>query len=453
MSGPPPRSPQDLKRHLGLLDAVSIYVGIILGSGIFVAPAAVAAAAPEPLPAAALWVLGGAVAVCGALCYAECGARLPRTGGFYAFYREAFGEPVAFVGGWAALLVTYPASIAAIASVFARYSIAAVGLTSSRGREATLAASAVLVAGVLVVVGMRTGALAQRFLTVAKVLALGVLGAAALLGGRAVSAAPVPVAQDRDTGAAALLTALVVLLWTFDGWSDLSLVSGEVREPRRDLRRAAVVGTVVLVVLYATVQAAVSITLGPAASASSSVVADAVSSSLGRGAGTLVALLVATCTFGSALGTVLTSSRLGYAMSRDRVLPSFFGGLHPRWGTPARSATGLTVATLVYVGVAEFRTLLEFFSFAVWIFYGATAVALLVLRRRGVGEPLERRGGGGVIAPAVVLAAATVMTVGLAVRDPRRSAVGLGLLLLGFPVWLAWKWLALRGARKRRPGP
>ncbi len=157
MTGPPERT-GELKRQLDVLDAAAIFVGIILGSGIFVAPAAVAAAAPGPA-GPLLWLLGGCIAACGAFCYAECGARLPRTGGFYVFYREAFGAPVAFVGGWAAVLVTYPASIAAIALVFARYLGEVVPL---RGMEVVAAVGALVATGTLNVVGVRVGAGAQR---------------------------------------------------------------------------------------------------------------------------------------------------------------------------------------------------------------------------------------------------------------------------------------------------
>jgi amino acid transporter len=112
---------RDLRRELRLPDVVAIHVGNVLGSGIFVAPALVAAAAPGVPGGAGLWLLGGLIAAAGAACYAECGTRLPRCGGFYVYYREVYGLPLAFVGGWAALLVTYPASIAAIALIFGRY--------------------------------------------------------------------------------------------------------------------------------------------------------------------------------------------------------------------------------------------------------------------------------------------------------------------------------------------
>ncbi|MBZ5637666.1 MAG: amino acid permease [Acidobacteriia bacterium] len=434
MIGPEAPS-EDLRRQLGLVDAAAIYVGIVLGSGIFVAPAAIAGIAPGAAAAAAFWLVGGGIAACGAFCYAECGARLPRTGGFYVFYREAFGAPLAFVGGWAAVLVTYPASIAAIALVLARYFGEVIPL---RGMEVPVAASALVAAGALNALGVRVGAGAQRALTGVKLAALALLCAAALLAGTPAPPSPSPIGLG--VRPAALLAALVVMLWTYDGWSDVTLVSGELKRPGRDLGRAVLLGTAVLAVLYVLVQLSVGALLDPAhASSSERVVAEAVEAGIGARAGRLVAVLVVVCTFGSINGTVLTASRLGFAMARDGRFPSWFGRVHPRFNTPARSVAGLVVAALLYVVSAGFGNLLAFFSFSVWIFYGLTAAALVVLRRRGVGEPVSWRAPLGPLPPAVVLVTSLGMTASLMYDDPTRSLAGLGLLLLGFPAYALWK--------------
>lgn len=435
---PSPAPVRELTRQLGLLDATAIFVGIVVGSGIFVAPAAVAAAAPSATGGALLWLAGAVVAACGGLCYAECGARVPRTGGFYAFYREAFGPAVAFVGGWAAILVTYPASIAAIALVLSRYLAEVVPIG---GAEAPVAAAAVVAVGVLNALGVRLGAGAQRVLTSVKVGALALLCLAAVLApGAGARAEAAPALPSAEPAWATLLGALVVLLWTYDGWSDASLVAGELRDPGRNLGGAVALGAATLALLYVLVQLSVGALLAPsAAAASDRVVADAVQVALGPATGRVVALLVVVCTLGSINGTVLASSRLGFAMAREGQLPSWFGEVHARWGTPARSVGGLVAATLVYVFAAGFRNLLAFFSFSVWIFYGLTAISLLVLRRRRVGEPLRWRAPGGPAAPAVIVLTAAAMTAGLTIQNPGRSLTGLALLLAGFPVHALWR--------------
>jgi APA family basic amino acid/polyamine antiporter len=411
-------------------------VGNILGPGSFGAPAAVAAAASGGA-GVGLWVLGALVALSGALCYAECAARLPRTGGFYVFYRVAFGEPVAFVGGWAALLVTYPASMAAIALVFAQYLGEAVPAVGARP---TLAAAAALLAvGALNVVGVRAGAWTQRVLTLVKVAALGLLClAAAFAAGR--GGPPVAPPVPAPTGAAAALAAMVVVLWTYDGWSDVTLISGEIRDPGRNLARAVALGVTVLVVLYALVQLAVTTVLPAAqASASERVVAEAVRASLGPRPGALVAWLVVLSTLGSLHGIALTGSRLGFAMARDQVFPAAFGAVHPTFGTPARAVGVLIGAAVFYVFAAGFRGLLGYFSFSVWLFYGLTAVALLRLRHRGVGEPVPWRTPGGLAAPALVIFTAAVMTSALFWQNPGRSGAGLGMFAAGLLVYFVWR--------------
>ena len=371
-------APDDLRRQLGLWDAVAIFVGIILGSGIFVAPAAVSGAAPGLLSSVGVWLVGGLVAACGAFCYAECGARLPRTGGFYVFYREAYGGLIAFVGGWAALLVTYPASIAAIAAIFAKYlRVVLPGILTEDWHLVAAAAGAVIAAGTLNALGVRTGAWTQRVLTLAKVLALGALCLAVLLAPRpseSIAVAPSAFELTGDLGVLSL--AMVLVLWTYDGWSDVTLVSGEIRRPGRNIGRAVVLGVGILIVLYAAVQLAV-LTVLPAerAAESDQVLSEAVEAGLGPAAGRLVALIVVVSTLGSINGIVLAVSRVGFAMARDGAFFRWFGAVHPRWGTPARSVGLLVGATLAYTTTASFDALIKMFSFSVWIFYGLTAVA------------------------------------------------------------------------------
>ncbi len=463
----------DLRRQLGFLDVAALQIGTVLGSGIFVAPAAVAAATASVPAAVALWLLGGLVAACGAACYAECAVRLPKAGGFYVYYRSVYGPAMAFVGGWAALLVTYPASTAAIALVFGRYLGEVV--PALEGRAAPCAAAALLVVAVVNILGVRLAARVQLLLSGAKLAALAAVCLAAIVaagGGLADRLAPAggamsgAVAGAAGGGAAigsetmsgggffasAILGALVVLLWTYDGWSDIGMIAGEVRDPASTLGRAVLAASAALVTIYATVQVAVMALLPPSrAAASERVLAEAVEAGLGRGAARLVALLIVLCTFGSVHSIILAASRLGYAMARDGAFLDWFGRVEPRLGTPARSVAALVATTIVYVFAAGFRDLLGLFSFSVWIFYALTAAALLVLRRRApggaevgaapgsAGAAAIWRAPGGVAAPLVVMATAACMTTGLMIDNPRRSLSGTGLLVVGFGVYFLWR--------------
>jgi APA family basic amino acid/polyamine antiporter len=433
------------RRHLGLADATAIYAGIILGSGIFVAPAAIAGAVPSIPLALGLWICGGAVAACGASCYAECAARVPSNGGFFVFNREAYGPAVAFVGGWAAIFITYPASIAAIALVFAEYLAKATGVS---GWERTCAAAALVLAAILNVAGLRTGPRAQMVLTSTKVLVLGALAAAALVShGRAAPSAAAQTVSTLPASADAWLFALMIMLFAYDGWSDVTLVAGEVKNPGRNIGRAVLLGTGILAVVYGLTQVAVMTALpGGAAAGSSQPVAAAVEATLGGPAGRGVSALVVVATFGSIAGTVFTVSRLGFAMAQAGAFLPSAATLHPRWGTPARATAALTLASVAYVFLASFRNIVALFTFSVWIFYGITAVALLILRRRGIGEPVAWRAPLGWVPPVVVLSVGAGMTIQLVTIDPLRALAGAALLAAAFP---AYALIARSGGRRR----
>lgn len=420
----------ELRRQLGLIDAVAIFVGIILGSGVFVAPAQVIGAAPTPLAAIGLWLAGAVVAACGAFTYAECGARLPSNGGFYVYYREIYGEALAFVGGWSATFVTYPASTAAIALLGAQYASAMVPALADKTQW--VATLALVTAGTLNWAGVRTGAMAQRVLTGFKVATVLGVCAAALVAKPTMSeglALPVP-------SLALVLTAMVSVLWSYDGWSDVTLITGELERPEKNLGRAVGIGIAALLVIYVLVQLSVMALLPAAvAAASPSVLADAVQASLGPGAAIVLAGIVVISTFGSVNGIVLTASRLGHAMSSDAVIPPWFARLHPTRHTPSRTIAVMVACTIIYVWASDFRGLLEFFGQTIWLFYGLTAVSALILRRRGPSPGFSASW----IAPWLVVATALAMSVGLAVANPKRFFIGVALVSASLPAYGVWR--------------
>jgi APA family basic amino acid/polyamine antiporter len=285
-------------------------------------------------------------------------------------------------------------------------------------------------------------------LTASKLVALGALAIAALTarGSPATAGAGVMMVAP-SASQASWLSAFLLLLWTYDGWSDVTLVAGEVEDPGKNIGRAVLLGTGLLAAIYALTQIAVMTVLpGGSAAASPRPVAAAVEAIWGAGAGRSVAALVVISTFGSILGTVLTVSRLGFAMARGGAFLRGMAALHPRWGTPARATTALTAAALGYVCFGKFRNILALFTFSVWIFYGITAVALIVLRRRRVGESAAWRAPFGWTAPVVVLTVGAGMTVQLVADDPLRALAGASLLAAGFPIYAV---IARSDARRR----
>jgi APA family basic amino acid/polyamine antiporter len=244
-----------------------------------------------------------------------------------------------------------------------------------------------------------------------------------------------------------VLAAMVSVLWAYDGWTDVTLVAGELRDPARSYARTILAGTVVLVALYGTVQLAV-MRLLPAdrAAASTRIVAEAVQAAFGARAGRIVALLVVVSALGSIHGTVLAASRLAFAMAREGAFVRWFGAVHPRWETPARATWALVGGSVVYALSTDFRGLVNYFTFAVWIFYALTGIALLRLRRRGVGDDIAWKAPWGALPPAVLLLTAGAMTSSLLVHDARGALAGSAMIAAGFVLWWAReRFLARRG--------
>jgi len=427
-----------LQRQLNWIDAAAIFVGIIIGSGIFVAPAQVIAATGSKWTAICFWAVGGFIAACGAFCYAECGARLPRNGGFFNAYRVALGGGAAFVGGWVVSLLIYPSAAAAIAYISASYLTELI--PAFKGYETWIAVLEVAIVAVLNIAGVRCGPYSQRVLTALKIICLALLCSAALLGEQAetsVTRQPVDFTMSLSTS----LAALIIVLWTYDGWSDINMTAGELKNPSRDLSRAVWVGCSILIIIYVLVQFSVSSLLSfDQAANSERVFADAVSAGFGGGAAKLVAGAVVLCTLGSVNGTVLVGSRLIQTMASDGFFFSALGKLDRR-GVPLRAVVMIAVATAVYSITASFDFLLGLFSFSVWIFYAVTAVALLILRYRRVGEPLRFQAPLGIVPPVIVIVTASVMTTGTIIDAPLRALAGTGMLVLVVIAYLLWRHL------------
>ena len=422
-------------RSLSALDAASTVIGIIVGSGIFFAPAAIAAVAPHPASAALLWFAGAIVAGFGALAYAECGARLPHNGGFVVFYERAWGRGCAYLTGWAAALLTYPASLAGMAMVGAFNLGEAV--PALRGQQAAVAAAMLIAAGLLNGLGIRLSTGTQRLLSGGKLLALATLGLAVLLAPRAADV-QVALAQPLFAPEAGLLTAFAVLMWSFDGWTDVTLIAGEVRDPGRSLARAVIWGLGAVASLYALIQVAVMVLLPGEAGQTAQVVAVATRRAFGPGVGRSIAWLVFLTTLGAVHSCVLVMSRLTAAMAQQGALPAWIAVRSRRTGTPLRALVAVVLLGSFYLVSQSFADLVRLFSFVVWLFYGFTAVTLLRLRRQGVGDPLPYRIPAGPVAPYVLMAAACLMT-GLQVRERPQVAVP-GLLLLALLAAMVVLW-------------
>lgn len=430
-------------------------VGSTIGSGIFRTPAVVASSVPDVPVFLLAWVLGAVVALCGALTYAELAAAFPRTGGLYVFLREGFGPLAAFLFGWGELVIIRPGAYGAISITSAAYAIRvlhSLGLTALDPSSPVLAvgpiviaAEQALAAGLIVVVasvnwfGIHRGAILQNLSTALKVAALLALVALGfLLGGS--HAVPGMLAQRAPVGLSPFLVAMVAILWAYDGWADLAFVSGEVRDPQRNLPRAIILGTAGVVVLYLGA-ITVYLHLIPMSRMGNAqlVAADAAQILLGPTGVVLVGAAVAVSTFGTLNGSMMTAPRIFFALAEDGLFPKAIARVSAGNGAPTGAIVLAALLGAVFVLVRTFAALADQFVIGIWPFYALGVAAVFILRRRR--PELERpyRTWGYPVVPALFLVGSVFLLGNYLVSQPLTFAIDVGLILVGIPVFFLWR--------------
>ncbi|HUL46105.1 MAG TPA: amino acid permease [Steroidobacteraceae bacterium] len=434
-----------MPRSVGLLNAVAVSIGITIGSGIFRVPATVAGLLHDPGSVILCWVLGGVMALCGALTFAELAASLPRSGGMFAYILEGFGPVPAFLFGWAELTVVRAAALGAIATIFAEYLGYFLPLTAAEVRE--VAALTIIVVGLLNYVGVRRAAAVQSVTTYAK------YGAVVALGLLALSARGATVAHFTPlwSGAVSLslvATALVPVMWTYDGWADVAMIGGEISDPQKTLPRALIAGSVSVALVYLLVNLAFIYVLPLPQMAGSKLIATTVATRIpllaGIGTG-LIAGLVMLATFSGLNASMMVGARIFYAMGDRGLLFRAVARVSPRFDTPSVAIVICTALGVVYVLENDFAQLADKFILGIWPFYALTVAAVFVLRRRRPELPRPYRVWGFPVVPALFLLASAGMVANALVTDPVNTGITLLIISLGLPVyWLRGRVAGLR---------
>lgn len=379
------------RKSLTLFDSTCLIVGIIVGVGIYQTPPMVAGGMPGRWGLLAIWLVGGLISLAGALCYAELATTYPQAGGDYIYLRRAFGRWAGFLFAWGRVLIVYPGDIAAMAFAFATY--AASLHAPLPYAEHFYAVAAVAVLTTVNVLGVREGKWTQNLLTVLKV--GGLLAIVAVAYAAAVGPAEAP-AGNEALELSGLEVALVLVLFTFGGWNEMAYVAAEVRNPRRNILRALLLGTACVTVLYLVVNAAYYHVLGSGMAEAEAVASEAVATALAvDGGGPVIAGLVCLSALGAVNGLIFTGARVSYAMGTEHPAFRAVGRWSETRGTPA---TALLLQGALAIGVillaGSFIEAVFYTALVVWVFFGATGVALFVLRWRepGVDRPYRVSG-------------------------------------------------------------
>jgi APA family basic amino acid/polyamine antiporter len=447
-TGPSPQQElKKLKRDIRLHHATAMVVGTIIGASIFVQPSEITGPVPSLPGTAMVWLVAGVLTFFGALVAAELASTFPESGGVYAYLREAFSPLMGFLWGWAMFWTMHTGIIAAIAMVFARYLAYFLPLGGVGIKLAAVAA--ILLLSWVNYLGVKQGSNLQTAFTAAKLLAILLMIIVGFALGAPTAAVPeIPLAAPEGfLGGASLqdfLIALVAGLFAFGGWHMVTYSAEETAEARRTIPRALTVGVLIVTVCYIALNAVYFYVLPlDVVISSDRVAADAADAVVGHG-GSFMSALVVFSTFGAISGIILAGPRVYFAMARDGLLFSWLGSVHPSRGTPHRAIwiQGIWACVLVFTGT--YRALFTRVIYTEWIFFGLMAIGLFLFRRRP-GLSREYSVWGYPIVPGLFAISAFAIVVNQFIADPTESALGLGFVLMGVPVYWAW---ARKGYRK-----
>jgi basic amino acid/polyamine antiporter, APA family len=435
-----------LPRSVGLVDAIAVLVGVTIGSGIFRVPATVAGQLNAPGPVILCWVLGGVIALCGALTVAELAGAVPRSGGIFAWLLESFGPLPAFLFGWTELAVIRAASLGATSTIFAEYLGYFLPLTAMQVRY--VAATVIVIIGATNYVGVRRAAVVMSVATIAKyaaVMGLGLLAFTVPSGG----ASHFTPAWDGGVQLSLLGTALISVMWTYDGWADLSFMGGEVKDPQRTLPLALIFGTACVMLVYLVINIGFMYVLTLPQMAGSKLIAAAAAERIplfgGIGAAVISAVVLVS-TFSGLNGTMMTGPRIFFAMAERGLFFRAVARVSPRFHSPSVAiwlATGLGVA---YVLQNNFAQLANKFVLGIWPFYALAVAGVFVLRRKRPDLVRPYRVWGYPFVPILFLLASLGMIANALWTDPVGTGVTLAIILAGVPLYYLWKVLT-RGVR------
>lgn len=455
---PPPGADQTpegrLRRRLGARDGAALVIANVVGAGIFLTPGIIAGMVPKPLPLLGLWLLGGILALLGALSYAEMAARRPRAGGEYVYISEAFGPLAGFLSGWTSFVAGFSGAIAAAAIGFAEYlgrllpfaAVTEPALELSLGLGALGLSPRSLVAVLIIALftlvhlsGIGAGRVVQNVLALLNVLTIALLVALGFAVGER-DWQPGVALEGSPAAGGQWLVALILVMFTYSGWNAAAYVAGEFRDPGRTLPLALGLGTGVVIALYLLLNLLYVHALGVAGLAGAVAAGDAATEALFGPIGTFAFIPLMLLALASSISAmVVTGPRVYYAMARDGCLPRLFGAVAPGRGVPTPAIIAQSVWSAVLVLSGTFEALLTYTGFAVVLFSGVAVTALFVLRHR---DPRGRRpyaAWGYPVGPAAFVLVSAAMVIQAIRYAPGPSLAGLLIITAGVPVYFGMR--------------
>jgi basic amino acid/polyamine antiporter, APA family len=457
-------SKTSLVRGLSLLDSVLLLAGGIIGSSIFLTAKDIAGPLPHPTLFMLVWVMGALISMCAAFAFAELGSMFPDSGGQYVYLREAFGDLVAFLYGWMLFAVANGGTIAALSVASAAYLSAifpaiseqhvvltAAGITLTRTHIAGLIA--IVFVTWMNVIGLRKGAVLQNVATWAKFIAMGafvILGLAIGKGNWGNFSwhgehAGLTMGLSMNQLISALGIGLIAVFWAYDGWVYITWVAGEVKEPRRNVPRAMVLGIIVVAVVYLAMNMTYIYAMPLSEVAKHETIAAAAAEAMfSPRAANWLSVVIALACFGAMASCTLSGARVYYAMARDGVFFERMAQVHPKWRTPAFSLIGQAVWACLLTVSGRYDQLYTYVIYGMVLSYTLTVIGMFVLRWKRPEIPRPYRCTGYPWLPAIYVLLGTWWTINTIVERPKEALAGTIIVLLGVPGYLYWKGQHLR---------
>ncbi|HDP99153.1 MAG TPA: amino acid permease [bacterium] len=434
-----------LKKSLTRFDLTMIAIGSVIGSGIFLTPSMIAAALPAPIWILTVWVLGGIMALTGALTFAELSAMMPEAGGIYVFLSRTYGKLFGFLYGWVYFFVVNTGGVAALSIAFSTYFGYFVPLSAAGIK--LVAIGGILLLTAINIIGVKSGAIFSDLFTMLKVLGiLGLIVVGLILGSRIGLDFSID-AESVSTGfAGALAVAMVGVIWSCGGWQHASFTAGEAKNPRHDVPFAMIAGALIITGIYMLTNLGYLSLMTPSEMAASErVAADAMEKVIGPVGGALIALVIFISTFGTAGIYTLTAPRIYFAMAKDKIFFQRVSRIHPRFHTPAYAIffqSGWAIVLILFWGT--FENLISYVVFTDAIFFMLTAAAVIILRKRQPHSKRPYRVFGYPVTPVIFIAIEVWFVLTIFSEKPIQSLAGIGFLILGIPVYYLWRYLNRR---------
>jgi APA family basic amino acid/polyamine antiporter len=434
-----------LVRGLGFIDATSLVIGSIIGTGIFLKTPIMAQTGGSPLYVLLAWLVAGLLSCAGALAYAELGGMFHQTGGEYVYLKEAYGPLPSFMYGWQRFWIGSPGTIAAY-SVGAATFLCALSPMSFIGGKVGLAVAFVIFFSLLNCLAITFGGKVQSVLTFIKVFLVGgiIIGILFASGSGSWLNLSSPVGSGTWPGFSAFGVAMLAALWAYDGWNNLPMVSGEVKNPQRNIPLSLIIGILLILLIYMLANLAYfyALPFAEVLNANSTAYPDAlpvatkaVQTFMGPIAITFLSLAFAISALGAMNGSILASARVPFAMAEDSLFPKWLANINSKTKVPILSVLVQCLWSCILAMSGTFDQLTDYVVFASWIFYAAATFGVIIFRRKFPDMPRPYKTVGYPVVPIIFIGASLFLLVNTLITSPKQSGIGLIIILAGLPVY------------------